>query len=257
MASDGVELSRDGGICTLTLDRPGRKNALAPDDWAALLGHLRSIDPGRDRVLVLRGAGGDFCAGADLSVPPDPTRQAFERLRTVGDVAVTLHQLPIPTIAAVRGVAVGAGMNLALCCDLVLSTPDARWAQIYSQRALSPDCGGSWLLPRLIGLAKAKELAVLGEIFDGRQAQEYGLVHRVVDPGDLDGAVHALAERLSTAPTLALGLTKSMLNNAFEISLEQACDAEGKSLGINLSSADTQEAKAAFREKRTPEFRGH
>lgn len=252
----GVTFTREGGVSTLLLNRPERKNALTPAGWAAILAHLRCIDPVVDRVLVVRGAGADFCAGADLSATPDPTRQAFERIRTVGEVATTLHRLPIPTIAAVRGVAVGAGMNLALCCDLVISTSDARWAQIFAQRGLSPDCGGSWLLPRLIGLAKAKELALLGEIFDGRAALDLGLVHQVVEPAEFDAAVTTLAERLGTGATLALGQTKQMLNNAFDLSLEQACDAEGKALGVNLASADAQEAKAAFLEKRVPVFRG-
>jgi 2-(1,2-epoxy-1,2-dihydrophenyl)acetyl-CoA isomerase len=255
-SESGVTFDRDDGICTLMLNRPERKNALTPAGWSAILQHLRDVDPTVDRVLVVRGAGGDFCAGADLSSVPDPTRHAFERIRAVGDVAATLHRLPIPTIAAVRGVAVGAGMNLALCCDLVISTGDARWAQIFAQRGLSPDCGGSWLLPRLIGLARAKELALLGDVFDGRRAHALGLVHRVVDGPEFDDAVSSLAQRLGSGATLALGQTKQLLNNAFDLSLEQACDAEGKALGVNLASADTQEAKAAFLEKRVPRFRG-
>ncbi len=255
-ASELVLVTRVEGVVTLTLNRPERKNVMGPDGWAAILAALRGIDQRVDRVLVLTGAGGDFCAGADVSVVPDRSWHPFERLRLVGDVAVALHRLAIPSIARVSGVAVGAGMNLALGCDLVVASTTARFSQIFSQRGLSPDCGGTWLLPRLIGLSRAKELALLGEIIPAQTAADYGLVHRLVEPESLDATVQELAGRLAAGPTTALGLTRAMLNNAFEVSLQQAVDDEGKALGINIETDDAREAIAAFREKRQPKFTG-
>lgn len=252
-----VEVARSAGVLTITLANPGRKNAIPPQGWHRLLEVLRGVEPHQDRVLVLTGAGGDFCAGADLTAKQDPELRAFERMRTVGDVALTLHHLPIPTVARVEGAAVGAGMSLALCCDLVVSATTARFSQIFAKQALSPDCGSSWLLPRLIGLSRAKQLALLGDVVPAPEAAGYGLVHRLAEPEDLDEVMAELVEKLRTGPTLALGLTKGLLNDAFDTSMAQAVDAEGKAVDINVGSADAREAARAFREKRQPVFVGH
>src|SRR5205807_8629846 len=137
-----------------------------------------------DRVMILTGASGSFCAGADLTAAAEDHHLVHMRL--VADVALELHRMPKPTIAKVDGVAVGAGCNLALGCDLIVASEDARFSQIFSKRGLSLDCGGSWLLPRFIGLHRAKELAFFGDIISAKEALEFGLVNRVMPTADLD-----------------------------------------------------------------------
>ncbi|GAA1653285.1 enoyl-CoA hydratase-related protein [Georgenia ruanii] len=254
--SAGIRVTRADGVVTVTLDNLGRKNAVTPDGFRRLRDVLRGVDRREDRVLLLTGAGDDFCAGADLGAHTDDTLHPYERMRIVGEVALTLHRLPIPTVASVRGVAVGAGMSLVLCCDLVVAATTARFSQIFTQRALSPDTGASWLLPQLIGLARAKELALLGEMVPATLAKEYGFVHRLAEPDEVDSVVQGLVETFRTGPTVALGLTKDLLNGAFDSSLEQAVEAEGKAVGINLATHDVREAGRAFREKRRPQFLG-
>src|SRR2546423_4679583 len=153
-----IEVTRaDGGIVTITLNRPEKKNAISALMWDELLETFHEIaaSTGDDRVVVLTGAGGAFCSGADLWAPPRPDVKPRHQIFTmghVGDVVMALHRLPQPTIAKVRGVAVGAGCNLALCCDLIVAGDDARFSEIFAKRGLTLDAGGSWLLPRLIGM---------------------------------------------------------------------------------------------------------
>ena len=160
---DPVLLSDDrDGVRTLTLNRPRRKNAINPELWIALRDALNAA--GRDRsvrAMVITGSGGSFCSGADISVSDDVHPK--NKLQRLTDVALALHELPIPTVAKVAGVAVGAGWNLALGCDLVVATPESTFCQIFSKRGLSIDLGGSWLLPKLVGLQQAKRLTLLAE----------------------------------------------------------------------------------------------
>jgi len=254
--ANGFSLTRKDGVVTLTLDRPERKNAVTADGWQTLLDIVRSLPEPGDRVLVVTGGGGDFCAGADLSAIGSRTLSPLESMRIVGDACLALHRLALPTVARVDGVAVGAGCNLALVCDFVVATERARFSEIFVKRGLSLDFGGSWLLPRLIGLSKAKELALLGEIISGAQAKELGLVHRVVPVEGLDDAVDAIVAQLRDGPPLAIAGSKSLLNDAFNVTLEQALDNEARVQAHNLSLNDAQEAAIAFLEKRTPVFEG-
>lgn len=254
-----VILRRDGGVVTVVLNRPERKSALT----RAMIDELRSTfdavsrNPG-DRVLVLTGAGDDFCSGADLSDtdrPPlgDPAA-ALGSVRKVGDVALSLRRLAKPTIAKVDGVAVGAGLGLALACDLVVASERARFSMIFVRRALSPDCATSWLLPRLVGAAKAKELAFLGEIVDADTALRIGLVNRVVAYDELDAAVGAWASQLADGPSLALSTTKALLDGSWSTPLAEALEREAECQAANLAGPDVREAVAAFLEKRAPRF---
>jgi enoyl-CoA hydratase/carnithine racemase len=253
-------VARRDGVVTLTFNRPHRKNALTArmiDDVGAVLADVERQT--QDRVLVLTGAGGDFCSGADLSDPDSPASadagSALTRVRRVGDIALALHRLRVPTIAKVDGVAVGAGLGLALGCDLVVASERARLSTIFVRRALSPDNGTSWLLPRLVGLARAKELAFLGDMIDAATAKEIGLVGRVVPVDALDGAVDELATRLADGPSLALSLTKKLLDDAWTTSLEDALEHEAQAQALNLAGPDTAEAMRAFLDKRAPRFR--
>lgn len=255
-----LQVGRHDGVVTVTLNRPHRKNALT----SRMIDDLRTVfaDVQRrteDRVLVLTGAGGEFCSGADLSDPDSPAQgepgAALTRVRHVGDLALMLHRLRLPTIAKVDGVAVGAGLGLALGCDLVVASERARLSMIFARRALSPDNGTSWLLPRLVGMARAKELAFFGDMVDASRALELGLVGRVVPVDELDGTVEALAARLADGPSLALSLTKKLLDDAWTSSLDDALEHEAQAQAVNLAGADTAEAIRAFLDKREPRFR--
>ena len=177
-------------------------------------------------------------------------------MRHVGDVCLALYRLPQPTIAKVRGVAVGAGLNMALLCDLVVAADNARFSEIFARRGLSIDFGGSWIVPRRIGMHQAKELALLAEIIDASRAAEIGLVNRVLPDGELDAFVDDWARRLAAGPPIALAMTKRLLNNSLNVTLEEALDDEGLSQTVNFGTADTMEAMQAFLDKREPRFQG-
>ena len=174
-------------------------------------------------------------------------------MRRVNEACIALQKLPQPTIAKVRGVAVGAGCNLALGCDLVVASQTARFSEIFVRRGLSLDFGGSWVLPRRVGLHRAKELAFFGEIIG---AYEMGLVNRVLADGEIDQFVDEWARKLAAGPPIALAQTKQLLNNSLNLTLEQALDDEAAAQTINFSTSDTAEAMRAFAEKREPKFTG-
>jgi 2-(1,2-epoxy-1,2-dihydrophenyl)acetyl-CoA isomerase len=252
-----IDLQRsESGVATLTLDRQHRRNAVPPHGWAELarlfheVAHDSSV-----RVLVVTGAGKAFCTGADLAEDAPPAHPLLSMV-PVNAAALALHELPKPTIAMVDGDAVGAGMNLALGCDLVVAGESARFSEIFVRRGLSLDFGGSWLLPRLVGMSKAKELALFGDILSAREAQELGLVNRVVPDAELREFVQGWAERLAAGPPLAIQLSKKLLSNAFAIGLSEALDAEAAAQSVNLASEDVREGFAAFLHKRPPTFRG-
>jgi 2-(1,2-epoxy-1,2-dihydrophenyl)acetyl-CoA isomerase len=177
-------------------------------------------------------------------------------MRHINDVCLALARIPQPTIAKVRGAAVGAGCNMALICDLVVASSTARFSEIFSKRGLSLDFGGSWVLPRRVGMHRAKELAFFAEILSAHEAAEIGLVNRIVDEEKVDSFVNEWALRLAAGPPIALAQTKSMLNNALNMTLEQALDAEAAAQTINFQTKDTVEALIAFNEKREPRFTG-
>jgi 2-(1,2-epoxy-1,2-dihydrophenyl)acetyl-CoA isomerase len=170
---------------------------------------------------------------------------------------MALHRLTQPSIAKVDGVAAGAGCNLALGCDLIVASPESRFSEIFARRGLSVDFGGSWVLPRLVGLHKAKELALLADIISAKEAEAMGLVNRIVPSGDIDAFVDDWAGRLAAGPPIALAQTKRLLNNYAEVTLEQAVEDEGRAQVVNFGTADTAEAMAAFLQKRDPVFKGN
>ena len=250
-----VLLSHHGDVATIVLNNARRKNALTYPGWAALRDAVREVSASDARVLVLTGAGTDFCAGGDLSGEPTGNHPYMD-MRIIAEAVIAVHTLPIPVVARIDGVAVGGGMNLALACDLLVATTRSRFSQIFVKRGLSVDVGGSWLLPRLVGLHRAKQLVLLGDMLDAGAAQEIGLLHHVVEHHQLDAAVDELVARLVAGPPMALRLSKALLNNAFENPLEKALDDEGRAQAINLGMGDAREAAAAFLERRAPVFRG-
>jgi 2-(1,2-epoxy-1,2-dihydrophenyl)acetyl-CoA isomerase len=252
-----LRVERADGVVTVTMDRPERKNAINDTMWAELWETFQEVarNP-EDRVLIVTGAGGAFCSGQDLGGVTDAADHGLVRMRRVGDVALALHRVPKPTIAKVGGIAAGAGCNLALGCDLIVASEDARFAEIFSRRGLSVDFGGSWVLPRLIGLHRAKELAFFAEIVSAKEAADIGLVNRVVPSAELDDFVDGWARTLAAGPPLALSMTKTMLNNGIAASMEQAVEDEARCQAMNFSTADALEAMQAFAQKRDPRFRG-
>ena len=245
------------GVVTLTLNRPERKNAMNTAMFSELLTVFREVDvSSTDRVLVITGAGDAFCSGADLSDRGSDPRHSLSRLHWVADIALALHRIPKPVIAKVNGVAVGAGMNLALACDLIVASDTARFSEIFARRGLSIDFGGSWLLPRLIGMHRAKELALFADIISAKEAAELGLVNRVLPPGELDAFVNDWANRLAAGPPIALSLTKRLITNSFNVTMDEALEAEGMAQSVNTGTEDTAEAIKAFLEKREPKFKG-
>lgn len=253
-----VLVDRADGVVTLTLNRPEKKNAANATMWNELIAVFTEVaDTDADRVLVVTGAGGAFCSGADLSDGGDLATNGLTRMRHIGAAALALHRLPKPTIAKVGGVAAGAGCNLALGCDLIVASEQARFSEIFSRRGLSIDFGGSWLLPRLVGLHKAKELAFFADVIDAAEAQRLGIVNRVVPADELDSFVAGWAAQLAAGPPLALSLTKTMLNHSTMVSMDQALEDEARSQNVNFATKDFQEAVAAFLQKRPPSFEGH
>lgn len=253
-----IEVVRADGVVTVTLNRPPKKNAINSVMWDELLATFDEVAVNaEDRALVLTGAPGSgaFCSGADLT---DLTEHAtgVPWMRHIGDVALRLHRLPKPTIAKVNGVAAGAGLNMALGCDLVVASDEARFSEIFARRGLSIDFGGSWLLPRLIGLHRAKELAFFADVISAKEAADFGLVNRIVPAAQLDAFVDDWARRLAAGPPLALSLTKAMLNHSFNVTMDQALEDEARSQTVNFNTADAAEAMAAFIEKRDPKFQG-
>jgi len=250
-------VDRADSVVTVTLNRPEKKNAINADMWDELLAVFDEVaDRDDDRVLVITGAGDAFCSGADITGGVREARHGLPRMRHIGVAALRLHRLPKPTIAKVNGVAAGAGCNLALGCDLIVAADTARFSEIFSRRGLSIDFGGSWLLPRLVGLHRAKELAFFADIVSAQEACEMGLVNRVVPAGDLDAFVDDWARRLAAGPPLALSMTKTMLNNAFMVSMDQALEDEARSQTVNFATSDLTEAMQAFVQKRDPNFQG-
>ncbi len=255
-----IEVTRAEAIATVTINRPHRKNAVTGDMWAQLAETFRSLSADADiRCVVITGAGGEFCSGADLAAREGSGRPVHQlaAMRSVNDAALALHRMPQPTIAKVRGVAVGAGCNMALGCDLVVASENARFSEIFAKRGLSVDFGGTWLLPRRVGLHRAKELALFGDIISAADASEMGLVNRVLPDSELDAFVDGWARRLAAGPPIALALTKRMLNNAMNVTMEEALDDEGAAQTVNFGTKDTIEAMSAFTEKREPKFKGY
>jgi enoyl-CoA hydratase/carnithine racemase len=248
-------IDRTDGVVTVTMNRPEKKNAVTSTMIEELLDVFGEVARQRDdRVLVLTGAGGAFSSGADLT--QNPVNDGLTSMRRVGDLALALHRLAKPTIAAVPGVAAGMGVNMALGCDLILAAQSARFSQIFAKRGMSIDGGGSWLLPRLVGLHKAKELALFGDLVSAADALAMGLVNRVVPDDELPALVSDWAGRLAAGPPIALSMTKTMLNNSFAVSMAQAVEDEARSQIVNAGTKDLGEAVAAFLEKRPPNFTG-
>jgi 2-(1,2-epoxy-1,2-dihydrophenyl)acetyl-CoA isomerase len=249
-----------GGIARLTFNRPERLNSFNVGMHEEVRDAIECTrNDTTSRVLIVTGAGRGFCAGQDLSdraVAPGGVDLGDSIERHYKPLVLSLRGLPMPVIAAVNGVAAGAGANIALACDLVIAARSATFVQAFARLGLIPDSGGTWSLPRLVGTARAMGLALLGEKLSAEQAAQWGLIWRCVDDAELAPTVDSLAQQLAVAPTRGFARTKDSIYTAGGRTLEEQLDLERdyqRELGY---SADYAEGVAAFLEKRTPRFTG-
>ncbi len=259
----------EDGVLWITLNRPEVKNALTPDQRDEIIDLL--ADASGDvavRCVVISGSGGSFCSGADLRASrPGPERPAGAPDRAQGDVARTIAtgaqrlissvlDCEKPVIASVDGVAAGIGAHLAFACDLVIASEEAKFIEVFVRRGLVPDGGGAYLLVRLIGPQKAKELIFFGGDVHAQDACEMGLVNRVVPASDLETTTREWAALLALGPTRTIAIAKRLINGAHDIDRAAAFADEAWAQELNMTTADAQEGVASFVERRKPEFKG-
>jgi 2-(1,2-epoxy-1,2-dihydrophenyl)acetyl-CoA isomerase len=260
MTESPILLQRDGAIARLTLNRPDRLNALTLAMLGELSAALSDLDGDETvRAVILTGTGRGFCAGQDLTdhEAVDDTRAIRAVVeRHYNPVIRQIRALPQPVIAAVNGIAAGAGCSLALACDIAIAPESATFSIAFVNIGLIPDGGGSYFLPRLVGQARALGLSLLGEAIDAKTAAEWGLIWKAVPDAEFAGTVDALAKRLAEMPTAAIGLIKHAINVSGHHSLEQQLAVEAELQAQAAETEDYQEGRAAFLEKRKPRFIG-
>jgi len=255
----------DGQVAYLTMNRPEARNALSLEMRTEIRDRLQEAELNEDiRCIVLRGAGEHFLAGGDVKsfmaftkLPPEERRLTFtNRIHGLNAIMYAMRRLNKPVIASVRGAAAGAGVSLALCCDLVVASEDAFFTLAYSKIASSPDGGASYYLPRLVGTKRAMEIALLGDRFTAKEALDMGLINRVVPTEELAAKTKELADRLANGLTRAYGNIKKLILAASDNSLEQQLQAEAETFGETVMADDWIEGVVAFNEKRKPDFNG-
>jgi enoyl-CoA hydratase/carnithine racemase len=257
-----IEITEEGGILTVLLNRPERKNAFTLDmidKWAQALRDAQDDDS--VRVVVLRGAGNAFCSGIDLDTIDNAGTSPLERKSVLHDrvqhVPRAVERLEKPLIASVSGPAVGAGMDMALMCDIRLACRSARFCESYIRVGLIPGAGGLYFLPRLVGLSKALELFLTGDFVDGEEAHRIGIVNRLFEDDELLDSTYALAQKLAAGPPVSIRMIKRALYQSATIDLRTSLDLASSHMAVVQSTQDSHEALAAFRDRRTPEFVGH
>jgi 2-(1,2-epoxy-1,2-dihydrophenyl)acetyl-CoA isomerase len=261
MSYETILFGLERGIARLTLNRPDKLNSFNTQMHTEVRRALAEVLAAKARVLVLSGAGRGFCAGQDLgdrAVAPgalgidlgDSIERHYKPL------ILALHNLPLPVIAAVNGVAAGAGANIALACDIVVAARSASFVQAFAKLGLVPDSGGTWTLPRLVGNARALGLALLGTKLPAEQAAAWGMIWQCVADDQLEATVSALAEGFATAPTRGLAMTKAAIRGSGQHTLEAQLDLERDAQRELGRSADYREGVAAFAAKRAPVFTG-
>lgn len=253
-----------GPRLTLTIDRPKQRNALDDTSMAAFIANLEAAATDDDlRVIVVRGADQNFCSGFDIigrnaerEVRPR-TASIQRRLPTQANRLIPLLlETQLPIVCAVRGWAVGIGVQIALAADFAVTSHDAQWWYPFLSRGFTPDSGSTWLLPRIVGRTRARELLLLGRRLSGTEAADWGMAHTAVDDDKVIATADELAGRLADGPTVALGLTKALLHSSYSQSLKQQLIDEAFAMELSSRSPDFREGLAAFAERREPRFGG-
>ncbi len=264
-AHELVKMEIDAHVGILTLNRPERLNALGEDMREQILARLQACEANPEvRTVLLTGAGRAFCSGGDvkqmrerLDHPEAPRPDiGVHRTPTRNHVIMTMRRMPMPVIAAVNGPAVGAGMNLALACDMRIASDEAVFGEAFVRRGMPPDWGGTYFLPRIVGTAKACELIFSGDIIDAAEALRLGIVNRVEPHETFFQAALDWARQMARGPTLAMALAKRNIYTNLDVGLVAAMDNESYSMEIAHGSEDNQEGIRAFVEKREPNFKG-
>lgn len=263
-AEGSVTARRDGGVLRVTLDRPSRRNSLTHLMTGTLVDLL--TDAATDdslRVIHIRGAGEDFCAGADWVATNEPGGQRPRTGDLVRRIPHGAHRvielvtgIQLPVVCSVQGWAVGFGCNLALAADFTVAAADALFWEPFVDRGFSPDTGSSWLLPRLVGVARARRMLLLGEKVSATDAADWGLIHQTVSRAELDATAEELVGRLAGGPTVAIGMAKQSLAYGQHAPLSQAMTQELFNLELSCRTSDFKEGLEAFRQRRDPDFRG-
>jgi len=261
MDYETIILQKERGVATVTLNRPDKMNALNEklgDELIAVIDEINEDDT--VKAVIITGAGRAFCAGGDLNMPifnmagePGKIRQFFQKTNRI---PLGLRNMGKPVIAAVNGAAVGFGHSLAMACDIIIASEEARFSQAWVNVGYHPDTGSSYFLPRLVGTARACELIFTGKTIDAIEAEKIGLVNQVIPPDKLLDTAGKLALKLASGPSVAISLAKSCIYHSTQMTLEQALDYELEAAILTLHTSDQKEGVEAFLEKRKPEFKG-
>jgi 2-(1,2-epoxy-1,2-dihydrophenyl)acetyl-CoA isomerase len=262
-ANEMVLQKLEQGLLTITMNRPDRRNALNPDMTRGLVeAARRAAEDHEVRAVLIKGAGGTFCVGGDVkSMAEGRAPLGFEakmaNLRRGMEVSRILHQMPKPVVAQLDGAAAGAGLSIALSCDLRVASASCKITTAFAKVGLSGDYGGTYFLTQMLGAAKARELYLTSPVLSATEAYNLGMVTKVVPDADIDAEAHDLAMSLAQGPSVTLGYIKRNINNAETMSLEACFDAEAIHHSRAGDTADHKEAARAFVEKRKPVFQGH
>lgn len=263
MAYEHIELSRDEGVVTLTFNRPETRNSMTPAMGEEVIRAVKEISADREaRVVVLTGAGKAFSSGGDLSMLARDAGLNKEGESMGGSPRdfynqyLTIRQLPMPTIAAVNGHAIGAGLAIALACDLRIAVADAKMGMTFTRLGIHPGMGSTWTLPRLIGTSRACELFFTGRIIDAAEAERMGLLNRAVSRDEFPAAVRTLAREIASASPIVNRMLKKSIYRGVSHSLDEMLDYESLNQGITFTTEDAREGIKAVMEKREPKFQG-
>ena len=254
-----IQFEKIGAIGKVTLNRPDKFNAFVRGMALELQKKLDECNSDETiRCIIISGSGKAFCAGQDLIEATDPNGPTIEEIvrQHYNPIVKKIREIKTPVIAAVNGVAAGAGANVALACDIVVAAKSASFIQAFSKIGLIPDSGGTYFLPRLIGIQKAAALMMTGEAVSAEKAETLGMIYAVYEDSEFETSAMKLADTISSMPTKGLGYTKKLLSQTFNNSLEDQLSLEAETQALSASSKDHQEGIKAFMEKRTPQFTG-
>ena len=254
-----IQFEKIGAIGKVTLNRPDKFNAFVRGMALELQKKLDECNSDKTiRCIIISGSGKAFCAGQDLREAMDPNGPTIEEIvrQHYNPIVKKIREIKTPVIAAVNGVAAGAGANVALACDIVVAAKSASFIQAFSKIGLIPDSGGTYFLPRLIGIQKAAALMMTGETISAEKAETLGMIYAVYEDSEFETSAMKLADTISSMPTKGLGYTKKLLSQTFNNSLEEQLSLEAETQALSASSQDHKEGIKAFMEKRTPQFTG-